>query len=581
MGGLIPDEVLEEIRQRADIVEVISDYVALKKAGKNYKGLCPFHQEKTPSFVVSEEKQLFHCFGCEAGGNIFTFLMRYEQISFAEAAKALAQRYGVKIPEVRVSAKDERREGLFKINALALEFYINKIMEGREGKVARDYLERRGIDRGLWEEYKIGYAPSQWDALLNHLKKKEVNLKEAEALGLIIPKKGGWYDRFRDRIIFPIFDLRDRVIGFGGRVLDEKGEPKYLNSPESSLYKKGGSLYGLNIAKKYIQREGGRVFIVEGYFDLLSMSQRAVNNVVATLGTALTTQQVSLLRRFGKEFFLLFDPDEAGIKAALRALETFIQEDAFPAMIPLPDGLDPDTYFQRGFTLQTLGERAVPGVEYAMEVLMEGYDLSKVEGRAKSVEAVLPFLLQIRDGLRRGLYLKRMAEIVGVEEREILDAARRMYKYRKEAPDKGLITGIHISNEKKLVQMMIQNPQFIPLVAQEGVVDTLEDQDLRALAELVIHDFQLHENLSLDRLPPQLEERGLSEMAFNLAFQEEELEEGMAEKIIMDCLRQVKLKALKRELKGITKRIEEAQERGDEALLHSLLLRKQTLKMQE
>ncbi|UCC65868.1 MAG: DNA primase [Deltaproteobacteria bacterium] len=581
MGGLIPDEVLEEIRQRADIVEVISDYVALKKAGKNYKGLCPFHQEKTPSFVVSEEKQLFHCFGCEAGGNVFTFLMRYEQISFAEAAKTLAQRYGVKIPEVRVSAKDERREGLFKINALALEFYINKIMEGREGKVARDYLERRGIDRGVWEEYKIGYAPSQWDALLNHLKKKGVNLKEAEALGLIIPKKGGWYDRFRDRIIFPIFDLRDRVIGFGGRVLDEKGEPKYLNSPESSLYKKGGSLYGLNIAKKYIQREGGRVFIVEGYFDLLSMSQRGVNNVVATLGTALTTQQVSLLRRFGKEFFLLFDPDEAGIKAALRALETFIQEDAFPAMIPLPDGLDPDTYFQRGFTLQALEERAVPGVEYAMEVLMEGYDLSTVEGRAKSVEAVLPFLLQIRDSLRRGLYLKRLAEIVGVEEREILDAARRMHKDRKEAPDKGLITRIHISNEKKLVQMMIQNPQFIPLVAQEGVVDTLEDQDLRALAELVIHDFQLHENLSLDRLPPQLEERGLSEMAFNLAFQEEELEEGMAEKIIMDCLRQVKLKALKRELKGITKRIEEAQERGDEALLHSLLLRKQTLKMQE
>ncbi|MBW2038233.1 MAG: DNA primase [Deltaproteobacteria bacterium] len=581
MGGLIPDEVLEVIRERANIVEVISDYVALKKAGRNHKGLCPFHQEKTPSFMVNEEKQLFHCFGCGVGGNVFTFLMKYEQISFAEAAKALAQRYGVKIPEGRMTARDERRENLFKINALALEFYVHQIMEGREGKIARDYLERRGIDRGVRKEYVIGYAPSRWDALVTHLKGKGVNLKEAETLGLIIPKKEGWYDRFRGRIIFPIFDLRDRVIGFGGRVLDEKGEPKYLNSPESSLYKKGENYYGLNIARKYVQKEGERVFIVEGYFDLLSMSQRGVKNVVATLGTALTPRQVRLLRRFGKEFSLLFDPDEAGRKATLRALEIFIQEDAFPTVIPLPDGLDPDGYFQKGLSPQALWERAVPGVEYAMEALMEGYDLGEVEGRAKAVEATLPFLLQIKDGVRRDLYLKRLAKVVRVEEREIRDAALKMHKGRKEDTDKGLITRIHISTGKKLVQMMIQHPEFIPMVAQEGVVDGLEDQNLRAIADLVIHDFQLHSDLSLDRLSPQLEEKGVSEMAFNLAFQEEEMEEGMAERIVVDCLHKIKAKVLKKELEGLTKRIEEAQAKGDEALLDSLLLRKQTLKLQE
>ncbi|RLB08091.1 MAG: DNA primase [Deltaproteobacteria bacterium] len=581
MGGLIPEAVLEEIRQRADIVEVISDYVTLKKAGRNYKGLCPFHQEKTPSFVVSEEKQLFHCFGCGVGGNVFSFLMKYEQISFAEAAKVLAQRYGVKIPEVRVTAKDNRKENLFKINTLALKFYVHQLMEGKEGRDARDYLQRRGISREVWEEYRLGYAPSRWDALLTYLKEKGANLKEAESLGLIIPKKGGWYDRFRGRIIFPIFDLRDRVIGFGGRILEDGKEPKYLNSPESSLYKKGENFYGLNIARKYIQKEGGRVYIVEGYFDLLSMSQKGVKNVVATLGTALTPGQVRLLRRFAKEFSLIFDPDEAGKKAAVRALEIFIQEDLFPKVVPLPDGLDPDSYFQKGFSLQALWEREVGGVEYAIETLVEGHDLDEVEGRAKAAEAALPFLVQIKDGVRRGLYLRHLAEKVKVEEAKILDAARKISKGKKEDEGKELITRVHISAGKTLVQMMIQHPEYIPLVAQEGVMDGLEDQDLRAIAELVIQDFQLHGGLSLDRLSPQLEERGVSEMAFHLAFQEEEMEEGTAERIVSDCLNKIKMKLLKKELEDLTRRIKEAQTRGDEALLNSLLLRKKTLKLKE
>lgn len=581
MAGFIPHEVLEEIRGRADIIEVISDYMTLKKAGKNYKGLCPFHQEKTPSFVVSDEKQLFHCFGCGAGGNVFTFLMKYEQITFAEAAKALAQRYGVKIPVARSAPQDERRENLFEINATALEFYVRQMREGGQGMTARAYLEQRGIEKEVWEGYRLGYAPSGWDALMTHLRGKGVNLREAEILGLIIPKKGGWYDRFRNRIIFPIFDLRNRVIGFGGRVLGDDGEPKYLNSPESFLYKKGENLYGLNYAKKYIQREGGKVFIVEGYFDLLSMAQRGVMNVVATLGTALTPGQVRLLRRFGKEFILLFDPDEAGKKAAFRALEIFLQEDVFPTVISLPDGLDPDGYFQRGRSLQALWERAVPGVEYAMEMLMEGHDLGAVEGRAKAVEAVLPFLLQIKDGVRRDFYLKHLSEVVGVREGELRDAALKMRRGVKRGAEKELMTRIHISAEKKLVQMLIQHPEFIPLVVQEGLADGLEDRTLQAIAELMVHDFQLHGDLSLDRLSLQLEERGVSEVALSLAFQEEELEEGTAERIIADCLRKIKMRALKRELEGLNKKIKEAAAKRDEALLNSLLSRKQTLKRQE
>jgi DNA primase len=580
MAGFIPDEDIEEIRERADIVEVISDHVALKKAGRNYKGLCPFHQEKTPSFMVSPEKQLFHCFGCSVGGNAFTFLMKYEQISFAEAARALAQRYGVRIPEVRMTARDQRTENLRQINAVALDFYVHQIRDAKEGKVARAYLERRGIERTVWEEYGIGYAPSRWDALVNHLKKKGVNVKEAETLGLIIPKRGGWYDRFRGRIIFPIFDLRDRVMGFGGRVLGDGPEPKYLNSPESILYKKGAGFYGLNVARKYIQQEGGKVFIVEGYFDLLSMAQGGVKNVVATLGTALTPEQVRLVRRFGKEIFLLFDPDEAGKRAALRGLELCIQEDAFPTVVPLPDNLDPDGYFQKGGDPQALWSRGVPGVEYAMEMLMEGYDLGAVEGRVKAVEAVLPFLLMIKDGVHRDPYLKRLAEKTGVREGEILDAARTMRKGPAKGAAQEPITRMHVSTGKTLVQMMIQYPELIPLVIEEGMVESLEGRDLRSIGELVIHDFQRHGDLSLDRLAPTLEEQGVSTLAFALAFQEEKLEEEMAERIMKDCLRKIKMQVLKRQREGLNKRIKDAETQNDEALLNSLFLSMESLNSQ-
>ncbi|HEX9948622.1 MAG TPA: DNA primase [Thermodesulfobacteriota bacterium] len=572
MAEFITDEVIEEIRQRADIIEVISDYVTLKKAGTNYKGLCPFHQEKTPSFTVSQEKQLFHCFGCGIGGNIFTFFMKYEQVAFAEAARALAQRYGITIPAVKVTAQDQRKENLRQINAVALDFYVRELKQEKEGKVARGYLERRGIERALWEEYGIGYAPARWDALVSHLKKKGVNLKEAEALGLIIPKKGGWYDRFRDRIIFPIFDLRDRVIGFGGRILNDGSEPKYLNSPDSPLYKKGAGFYGLNVARKSIQKAGGKVFIVEGYFDLLSMAQKGVKNVVATLGTALTPEQARLARRFGKEFFLLFDPDEAGAKAALRGVEIFMQEETFATVVPLPDGLDPDAYFQKGSDAEALWSKAISGVEYTMERLMAGHDLGAVEGRAKAVGAVLPFLLRIKDGVSRDLYLKRLAEKTGVGEAEIRDAALTLHKGHKEGVEQKSIPGINVSAEKKLVQMMIQHPTLIPLVIKEGVIENLENQALRSIGALVIHTFQRYGDLSLDRIAPQLEERGVSETAFALAFQEEGLEEGMAERIMVDCLRKIKMKTLKRQMEGLKKRIKEAEAQGDEALLNSLFL---------
>jgi DNA primase len=573
MAGLIPDKTLEEIKERADIVEVLSDHLTLKKAGRNYKGLCPFHNEKTPSFMVSPEKQLFHCFGCGAGGNVFTFLMKYEQISFAEAARSLAQRYGVRIPEVQTTSRDQRREQLLMINAAAQEFFLRQLREEAGGEAARSYLAHRGITRPLWEEYGIGYAPSRWDGLTSYFKNKGISAKGAEVLGLIIPKKGGWYDRFRGRIIFPVNDLQGRIIGFGGRVLGSDEEPKYLNSPDSVLYKKGASFYGLNVARSHIQREGGTVYIVEGYFDLLSMAQHGIKNVVAALGTALTPEQVGLARRFAKEFFLLFDPDEAGVKAAFRGLELFIQEDAFPTVIPLPDGLDPDGYFQKGGSSQTLLSKGVPGVEYAMDILLKAYDLAVVEGRARGVEAVLPFLLQIKNGVRRDLYLQRLAEKTRVKEEEVRTAALVMRTKRARVGSQPASpTALRLSTEKKLVQMMMQYPEVIPLVIEAGGVEGFEDRTIRSIAELVIQDVQRHSAFSLERLTPHLEAEGTSDTAFAMAFHEEELEEGMAPRIVDDCLRQIKMKSLKRQIAGLKRKIKEAEAQGDEALLHSLFL---------
>ncbi|MGB9630286.1 MAG: DNA primase, partial [Thermodesulfobacteriota bacterium] len=268
MNGFLSEEKVSEIRDRANILEVVSDYVSLKKAGKNYRGLCPFHSEKTPSFMVNEAKQMFHCFGCGEGGDVFTFLMKVGHYSFPQAVEQLAKRYGVSLPsrELTLSQKKEmtKRNLLFQINQIASEYFHRLLIQGREAEEARRYLAQRGIGKEMIEEHRLGYSLDQWDGFVQHLRDKKVSLELAWELGLILPKRReGWYDAFRGRIIFPIFDLHHRVVGFGGRII-KTGEPKYLNSPESAIYHKGETLYGLQVAKGYIH-ERECVIIVEGY----------------------------------------------------------------------------------------------------------------------------------------------------------------------------------------------------------------------------------------------------------------------------------------------------------------------------
>ncbi len=347
MGLHIPDDKISEIKNSADIVDIVSEAVLLKKAGRNYLGLCPFHSEKTPSFTVSPEKQMFHCFGCGVGGNVFTFLMKHQGVSFPEAVKTLARRYGIDLPSPRMSPAQKKvaseRETLLSISDQAAQFFYSQLQSPR-GEHARQYLEKRGLSGKINETFKIGYAPAGWDHLLNHFKKQSVPLKMVEKAGLLA-QKNDYYDRFRDRIIFPITDISDRIVGFGGRVLDDS-LPKYLNSPETPLYNKRKILYGLGTVKQDC-RQAEMVYITEGYMDFLALYRHGIKNVVATLGTSLTVDQVRLLRGYVNKAVLVFDSDEAGIKAAQRAVEVFNREKGIdPYILTLPTGHDPDTYLR-------------------------------------------------------------------------------------------------------------------------------------------------------------------------------------------------------------------------------------------
>jgi len=388
-------DLLEEIRNRCDIVDIISEYVHLKQAGKSFKGLCPFHGEKTPSFMVSPEKQLFHCFGCGEGGNVFNFLMKYEKISFFEAVKMLAKKSGVSLPvdEEKENFLNRQKERLYKLNNLTANYYRECLFKTNQGKKIINYLKKRGINDTSVEKYKLGYAPSGWDVLTNFLKKKGYSYEELTKARIINKSKieGKYIDYFRDRIIFPIFNLSGRVIGFGGRVLDDS-LPKYINSPETLVYNKGSNLYSLNFAKEDIRKKG-YLIIVEGYTDVLITQQYEFNNVAASLGTALTARQIDLIKRFTDMVLIAYDADSAGNMATLRSLDLLVKAGLEVKVIDLPQGYDPaDFLIKKGRTpFQNLIDGSLSLIDYKLKLLYSKNSIKTIEGKVKVIkELYLP-----------------------------------------------------------------------------------------------------------------------------------------------------------------------------------------------
>lgn len=437
---------IESIKERLDIVDVISTVVSLKKAGRNYKGLCPFHSEKTPSFMVFPDKGNYHCFGCGANGDIFTFVMGTQHLDFAEALKQLAAKAGVTLPERGFGKqKDDARSRLFEVTALAAQYFHNLLLKASPTAGPRAYLAERGIDSDTIDRFQLGYSPDSWDALSTYLLKAGCEKDDIEAAGLVVKREdGGSYDRFRGRLVFPIRDQRGRVLGFGARSLDGS-VPKYLNSPETPIFDKGAVLYGIDLAAPAIRRTD-RVIVVEGYMDVLIGHQSGIQYMVASLGTSLTERQVSLLKKLTRNVVLALDPDEAGDEATSRGLDVARQVfsgkgvlvpterglilepkvDADIRIMTLPRGKDPDELIRENVDdwHRRLAE-AKPVVDYYFDVSLADLDLTSARGKSTAVERLGPVIREIGDLVQRWHYIQELAARIGVGEQVVATAIGR------------------------------------------------------------------------------------------------------------------------------------------------------------
>lgn len=409
MTYIINDNLLDDIRERADIVDVISEYISLKKSGSNYIGLCPFHNEKTPSFTVSPSKGIFHCFGCGVGGDQISFIMKRENLGFKEAVKFLADKYNIKVNEYnnpRDNKIKEKKERAYKANREAALFFYNNL---KKNKQAYNYLLKRDIKNDVINTYGLGYANNSWDSLYKYLISKGYKGEELEEFNLVYKsKKGNFIDRFRNRIMFPIINSRRKVIGFGGRVLDDS-LPKYLNTRDTIIFNKGENLYNINIISEKTNRD--KIILVEGYMDVISLYKSGINYSVASLGTALTLKQASLLDRYANEVYICYDSDEAGIKATDRAIDILISKNISPKIIMLPENLDPDDYLKKygklSFELEI--SKALPYLDYKILKIKNNYNLDSAQGLSGFANEVAAILQRVKNPLERDIYLSKIS----------------------------------------------------------------------------------------------------------------------------------------------------------------------------
>lgn len=597
MAAFIPDDTIRAIQNAADIVEIISERVLLKKAGRNLVGLCPFHAEKTPSFSVNPERQIFYCFGCGTGGSVFSFLMKQDGMSFPEAAKTLAARYGINVPEPEMSPKVKQelseKEKLLQINREAMGYFRHLLKQDRSGQKAMTYLIERGMTRKLIDDFGLGYSPAGWDGLAGFFAKKKVSLDWVEKAGLIVARKGGngYYDRFRDRVMFPIFDLHQDVIGFGGRVMDD-GLPKYLNSPETFVYHKSRSLYGMHRAKQPC-RAKGVAYLVEGYFDLLALHLHGIENSVATLGTSLTLEHVQLLRGFvGSQgrVILVYDSDEAGIKAAERSIDIFEAGFLDSKILVLPTGYDPDTYIMQygPDDFFNLAKQSLGIMPFLLESAIRKHGLS-IDGKLKIIADLKQPLVSIGDSLARSLHIRQIAERLDIDEAAVLAKVREIIS------EKGLSAGTENQQakgqrqaespvrtrvdsrsgserlERQLVAMMLQFPQMLPEIRKRSLVEQFDHPELRTIGRLILEAAMSSKNYATELLM-RVDRPESKNLIAALSVNEEQWD-------LSGCRRLLSQFELSKRQKNrdLLQRIKQAEETNDLEQLQRLLMEKQRL----
>ncbi|HHY98048.1 MAG TPA: DNA primase [Firmicutes bacterium] len=605
MSARFSSAELEEIRIRNDIIEVISEYVPLRESGRGYKALCPFHSERTPSFTVSPEKQLFHCFGCGAGGDVFTFIMKIENLDFPGAVRFLADRAGIKPRDMPVGKGyiQVDREQLYKANELAADFFKKALLSKGSGERALLYIKSRGITMETIEKFRLGYAYPEWDRLTSRFSHLGISLPAAEKAGLVVKRKdgSGYYDRFRDRVMFAICDRRGRVIGFGGRVLDDT-QPKYLNSAESPVFNKRHNLYGLYHAHESISKHG-RAILVEGYTDVLALHQAGFDCAVASLGTALTPEQAKLLGMLAREVVLAYDPDVAGKMATLRGLELLLQAGLTVKVAELPEGLDPDEVIRnkgREFFAGII-DNAVGYIDYRLRVSLEKRSLDSTEDRVAIAREMVPVLASLPGVVARREYVAMVASRLGLAEdslwNDVLGYQHRMpgsavrqqegagpRRYMAPLKDKNGENGNTISRrdnlgkayreaEATLLHLAIEDPEILARIEEEIGVEGFHYPEHQKIYSAIL-EASGHAARALAILG-EGRERNLAQDIFSRELPCEE--PGLRERVMKDCIRLVRERQLRLKIASLEEKMRLAEKKGETEKSNELLLELQQL----
>ena len=573
------EALVNEIKGRLSIINLVESYTSVKKTGKGYVALCPFHDDTNPSMHVNEEKGLFHCFSCGAGGDIFGFYMRYNNLSFPETLSELAKKAGVTIEERSSSvAQKSPNSVLYKINAVAAKYYRNMLQESPEGKAGREYLAARGFEPDMAKEFIFGFATEGWDNLVKFLTKNKVPLNIAEKVGLIVKRKNteGYYDRFRNRLMFPICNVDGKVIGFGGRRVNEEDEPKYINSPESDIYQKRKSFYGINKSKDFIRRED-RAILVEGYTDFLSLYSSGTKNVVATLGTSLTREHVSILKRYTENVVVIFDSDDAGEKAAMRSLDVLLEEGLLPYVVPLPAGMDPDSYIAgEGLNKFTeLIENSASWVDFWFDMTSDRQKKGIIT-RKQMLEEIVQLIRNLKDPVERSYRIKKAAEMLSVPESEIYSRVKAGRGQSRSSDTKS--QNRYPTSEKLLLTALVKFPDLRVHLTKETWRDFITEDVILSVLEVIVEEGISDPSSLLIRFEGNDFHEIISE---SLLSSPNISDIETAEKVVHACIAKLKLSRLDEKLKELRIEIDEAIKEKDVHLEKKLLEQYRDLSIQK
>lgn len=566
MGFSFSNSTIENLKNQINIIDVVGRVVPLKRAGSNYKGVCPFHNEKTPSFVVSEPKQIFTCFGCGATGDAIEFVKRYYNLDFSEAVEKLAGEYGITLEK---NTYNDNRDVYYKVNKLAANFFYKTFTETANKGYA--YMKRRGISPAILKKFGIGYADPKWDSLYKYLLSQGVDTKIMLELGLVSESKGKYYDKFRNRVIFPIINTSGKVIGFGGRAIDPEDNPKYLNSPESKIFQKKNNLYGLNISRQSVGKVGF-IILVEGYMDTIALYQSGIENVAASLGTALTENQAKLIKRYTREVILSYDADGAGKAAALRGLDILKKEDCKVKVLHVTDGKDPDEYVKKNgkAAFLKLVESALPYGDYKLESAKKDYDLSKDDDKIDYIKKATDIIRQLSP-VEQEVYIKKLSKDI-----KIAEGAIRMELLGNDSTEKHSFTPVREEKaetfdsvitpiERTLLKVCLTEESYIGKLAEFPTI--LESDFAQKIYELLADEYKKNHFIDLNKVMDGLPGQSAASLQ---EIVEDVIVGGNEEQVFNDCIKTWKDKNLAKEEQRLISLLSMADEEDNQERIREL-----------